>query len=507
MDGGTVRGRRHRRPRGYIFVLAITTLAILTLLGVLSLRLATSNVVTARQQYGQAQAMHLAEAAAEIAEAYLRALPMPPTSNISYPTNGGVITLSDGVCNAIIKPSLSNDGSWQKLYTVVGTGKPTTGVAHTVTVQLREQSFSLYAYFSDQEVSSITSGAIWFYAGDRIYGPVHSNSQLNISWDQNGTAPIFASTVSSAATTVNWGGPGAPVSKSDWTDILSGGQAAMTLGVNAIALPSSTIEQQAAAWGGSTGFPATAGIYLPANATTLTGGIYLNGDGTVAFSVVSNNQVLTITQGSITKTITVDRPNNQTIVKQGTTSTTYQGTPNGVLYSTGNITSLQGTLADNYVKNQQVLQRNGWTIATDVNAGKDITLTGNLVYNTQPDASKSATDPHNLNAATLGLVADDVVLSTSCPNDVTIDGVIMAGGANTTGGSFYYSDWNGGKRDILTLLGGIIQKKRGPVGTINGTALVSGYKKNYNYDPRMVNNPPPFYPTTGQYDVISWQCQ
>ena len=59
----------------------------------------------------------------------------------------------------------------------------------------------------------------------------------------------------------------------------------------------------------------------------------------------------------------------------------------------------------------------------------------------------------------------------------------------------------------LAVLGGIIQKARGPVGTFNSTTgqTVTGYSKAYSYDPRLAMNPPPYYPTTGQYERVSWQ--
>lgn len=93
-------------------------------------------------------------------------------------------------------------------------------------------------------------------------------------------------------------------------------------------------------------------------------------------------------QGSTTKTITANLETNTTTVKVGTTTTTYFGLPNGVIYSTGNITSLKGTLANNYVSGSNIVQRNSWTVATDVNAGKDVTITDNLSYKTAPDRSK-----------------------------------------------------------------------------------------------------------------------
>jgi len=54
--------------------------------------------------------------------------------------------------------------------------------------------------------------------------------------------------------------------------------------------------------------------------------------------------------------------------------------------------------------------------------------------------------------------------------------------------------------------GGIIQKKRGAVGTFNSGsgAIVTGYEKNYSYDPRLMDNPPPAFPTTGQVEKVAW---
>lgn len=83
---------------------------------------------------------------------------------------------------------------------------------------------------------------------------------------------------------------------------------------------------------------------------------------------------------------------------------------------------------------------------------------------------------------------------------------MMAGGKNTTDGSFYNEGWSSKSPGQLTLTGGIIQKKRGPVGTFdpNTGNQSSGYSKNYSYDRRMAVNPPPFFPTTGTYERLSW---
>ena len=493
------------------FILALLSLMVMAILGVLCVQISVNNLLTARRHRDQEKAMHLAEAAADMAEGYLQSLSTPPTSDINYPGTNQVVTLASGTCSAVIANAPGNAGAWLKSYIITATGTSRGGITSTIKVQLRQQSFGLYSYFSDQEVSSITGDTIWFFARDRLRGPVHTNDQFHISWDKTSADPIFYDTVSSADDSVDWNPSAGPQSTNDWRRVIDGGQAAFSLGVNRIELPDSTDRQKVAAWGADSNFPTSNGITLPASGSTLSAGIYIRGDCTMTFSVENStgNQVIAITQGSTTKTINVDRAANVTRVTQGGTTTTYSGVPNGVIYSTGHVTSLKGTLADNYYSGTTINQRNSWTVATDVANGKDITVTDNLVYKTEPDETKPATHTSNVRAATLGLVAEDVVLGSSCPNEMSIDGVIMAGGRNTAHGSFYYSQWDSNKQNNLNIRGGIIQKQRGPVSTFNNSnnTLSTGYNKNYNYDPRMVDAPPPFFPTTGVYDRLSWRLR
>ena len=504
--------RRVPKKRGSLFILATVTLAVLMVLGILSLQVATNTFIIANRQRQLTQALHLAEAAADMAEAYIRSQSSLPNNDFSYPLGGGTVTLTTGTCSARVIGNSDNDSSWMKAYTIIGTGVSRGGSTRRVIVQLRQQSFALYSYFSDSETSSQDGDTIWFYARDRVYGPVHSNDEIHISWQKTSADPIFYGTVSSAADSVDWGDSGTPVTTQDWRRVLDGGRPALVNGVQRIAMPANTDNQQVAAWGQDYGYPSSNGIYLPTSAGVVNAGIYIRGDSTVAFSVQQStgNQVITITRGTSTKTFTIDRVNNTTKVAiSGGSTTTYPGVPNGAIYSTGNITSLKGTLADNYYVGTTIIARNSWTVATDVENDKDITITDDLEYKTPPDDTKPTTHPSNLRAATLGLVARNIILDEDCPNNLTIDGVMMAGGEYTDSGSFYYAGWQDIKRNNLNVLGGIIQKQRGPVGTFNAATnnQISGYNKNYRYDARMMNAPPPFFPTTGQYDVLSWQYQ
>lgn len=131
-----------------------------------------------------------------------------------------------------------------------------------------------------------------------------------------------------------------------------------------------------------------------------------------------------------------------------------------------------------------------------VGASRDIVIPTNLTYATNPLVDPSSTD-------VLGIISErDIVIDHDAPSNLEIDGVIMA--LDT---AFYREDYASGLKGTLTVLGGIIQDERGPVGTFNGVTgqKISGYSKNYLYDFRLQTAPPPFIPTTGDYLTLSWE--
>ena len=130
-------------------------------------------------------------------------------------------------------------------------------------------------------------------------------------------------------------------------------------------------------------------------------------------------------------------------------------------------------------------------------ASGDINITNNIRYADDPRL------PGSTSTDTLGLISEgDVVIDEDASyTNLEIDASIMA--LNT---SFMLEEWwKNGARGTLSVFGGIIQKQRGPVGTFSGTTKVSGYSKNYDYDARLLNSPPPFVPTTGDYITLSWE--
>ena len=57
---------------------------------------------------------------------------------------------------------------------------------------------------------------------------------------------------------------------------------------------------------------------------------------------------------------------------------------------------------------------------------------------------------------------------------------------------------SGSPRGTLIVVGGIVQETRGAVGTFGGGGISSGYSKDYQYDERLLEEIPPFYPITGE---------
>jgi hypothetical protein len=451
-------------------------------------------------------AFNIAESGAERAARWLKDQPSPPSGTATISPFGGSQTLGPGTYTVTVTPSAGNSGAPLKSYTITSVGT-VYGRTERVSVFLRQQSFGKYAYFTDSETSSITGGRIWFFSGDRIRGPAHSNnvggSNFQIDWTTS-TSAIFQDMVTAAGPSMSYS-PAAPSNEAEFTRIYAAGSRGFQLGVDPIALPPSTDIQRNAAWGAASGFPGSNGVYVPAG-----GGIYIAGDSTVLLQLDgSGNQQFRITQGSTVTTVTVDLVNNRRTVQVGSGSpTTVAGSGSGVVYTTGNITSLSGTVADNWLGGggTTILGRSAYTIAADVNSGKDITVTNPIRYNSAPDPTQAINAAVNLRPGTLGLMARNVTVASGTPTSMEIDAVVLAGSSSTSSGSFSVADYNTKKpTGTLKLVGGLIQKARGPVGTLSSGVLNTGYAKDYYYDPRLADNPPPFFATTGLYDRLSWQ--
>ena len=169
--------------------------------------------------------------------------------------------------------------------------------------------------------------AIWFTSSGTFDGRMHTNGEFRFAYK-----PTFQDLVSSVNTKAWYYNGGSAVelnaNKNGTTDVpyFYGG---FTRGATSITLPSNSFSQQNAALGrnpgdttpptnsqinmaltgsSSSSSPAT-GIYVPHTGTTVTGGIYVQGDLTKCLMKedAAGNQVYALTQGSSTDTVRVNR--------------------------------------------------------------------------------------------------------------------------------------------------------------------------------------------------------
>ncbi|HHL71806.1 MAG TPA: DUF4900 domain-containing protein [Bacteroidetes bacterium] len=286
-------------------------------------------------------------------------------------------------------------------------------------------------------------GTIWFNTNDLLEGPIHTNDKFSITG-----RPVFKGKVTSVATSFNKGSSYNP-------DFQDGYQ----LGVPPVIFPTlqNLIDNYFIENGSST--PAlTIDARFNKDAS-----IRFNSDGTLTYSVwkyrwngsrryIIHDQVVDI------------------------------NSLNGLLWVKGDV-EIEGTF-----KGQLTV------VATD-----NIYITDDIRYS---DSSASGKPPEG-STNTLGLISkENIVVADTWANssDVVINGALLA-----LGDSFYVENYAYGyPRGTLTIWGSLSQKVRGPVGTF-GYGWTTGFQKDYHYDSRLGETPPPYYPSTGQYEVFSWQ--
>ncbi len=161
-------------------------------------------------------------------------------------------------------------------------------------------------------------------------------------------------------------------------------------------------------------------------------------------------------------------------------NTTIEGTNGVIATKNGEDISVKGTV------NGQV------TVLSD----GDILIEDDILYHEDPLTNPTADDM-------LGLISrNDIILldNAANQNNCTIHATLMA-----LNESFYVENYSGGSpRGVLTILGGLVQDERGPVGTFGYSGIRSGYQKNYVYDQRFMTKAPPFYPVFSRNTITSW---
>jgi Tfp pilus assembly protein PilX len=269
---------------------------------------------------------------------------------------------------------------------------------------------------------------------------------------------------------------------------------------------------------------ATSGVYLPfknaSGANVMTGGgIYVEGDAQVSLSPSgSSAQVFSITQGTTTTTVTLDRlatppvswncpagTVGTTVIKSGTTTTNVCSVPMNytnsqaatMLYVDGAITGLAGPGAG------QAAIQDGAQIT--ITAKNDVTVTGDVLYKTEPvtttqnqivsDATSPCCSGSPVDTLIPGHDKDQVLgifsatgnfnLKTTQTN-IQVDAAVATISQGGHGG--FYN--NGTAVNTFNIVGSQVQN------TVYNEAITT---QNLYFDRRFTNRPgfaPPFFPST-----------
>ena len=311
------------------------------------------------------------------------------------------------------------------------------GINKIITFVCQQTSSSRFAYLTNTELRD--GSPIWFISGDVIRGPCHTNGQLNIM-----NNPTFQDAVSSVNPLINYYHGGPPADNPAFLGSL-------TLGVQPIQLP-------------------TAANILNNISTAASQpgkGLYLTGDTTI--TLLSNGTMSITNHDNHWTNHNVSRPNNE------------------ALFVDGGDVNISGILSGKL------------TVGNRGN-NKDIYVTNNILYNSDPRKNSSSNDM-------LGLVSqNNVYVDSNAPNNIEIDACIVA-----LNSSLLVENYDSQLKGTLTVYGGITQMVRGPVGTFNsGTGQrVSGYLKNYVYDNRLRDEAPSYFPALQDsigtvYTKVSW---
>ncbi len=425
--------KMNRKGIAFIAVLSVISVLIIFAAAFMNRTVSRNKISLVLRTY--TEAFNLAEAGLDKAIVWFREQASPPTGNRTNPW-GGVQSLGNGTYSvAITDLGAVGTNTGVRRYRVVSTGT-VAGMSRSLTNYIQVDNYARYIWFTDRETFGGTT--VWFWSGDHLNGPTHTNAHYNIYKN-----PVFAGEVGSV---------------DDYIRFYNNGN-----NINLNATSNSPYDEPEFNQGVKFGAEATT---MPTQALSLraaasSSGMWLKGDSTIVFN----------SNGTITVTNSKAKWNNYTTSIPS----------NGAIFVSGGDLTISGTVNGNVT----------------VGSSQDVIIPNNIVYASNPRTNPNSDDM-------LGIIAEsDVMVSSGAPTNVEIDACIMA-----LGTSFMLQNYSSvSAKGTLTVYGGIIQDERGPVGTFNGTTgqKVSGYSKDYSYDPRLLSTPPPFMPTTGDYITLSWQ--
>ncbi len=394
-------------------------------------------------------------------------------------TDGGPIPVGGAPYGPYVHTYKDNDGNMIGTFSLTITPPPngstivtiestgtlaSTAKQRTVKAVLGIPSFSTYA-------SIVGAGEMWFRAGEDTSGPVHSNVGIRFDAINNGTVSASNATY---IPSVNYGGNGNQSQPGVWGD--GGPQSQWIFPVPPVNFQQITADLQTLKNAANSN-----GKYL-AESTNLGYFIQFQADGTYKLAEVTNYTFNTFTYTALA---------------------TQPYPPNGIIYADDNLW-IEGTVNGRYTVAAATLPDNPST-------NRDITITNTIAYTT-----KDGSD-------VLGLIGQrDVKAGPMTPDTMEIDAAMLA----QNGRVFRPCRWdrpddkncfkgNGDNnsdtynlRTQLTIYGsvGSFLSENWNWNAGNEGVSKSGYLNvDHTYDSHLLYGPPPSFPSTGQYALISWR--
>ena len=445
----------------------------------------------------------------------------PTLFTYSYPYTLVAVGHSQGSENATVE-----DRGTLLINAIINPSGPTTSTV----------SFAGWGMFIDNY--AICSGST--LVPGTISGPVFTNG----SWNFGTGSYIFTGIVGSHGAQAGYqysdgtcDQVAGPSDKHNGTTIAPTFQSGLNLGASSIALPANSFSQEQAVLDGKGGscspapcsppqptqsqlgaslrnasgasFPSTGsmpstGVYMPYSTSSSTcgsvtppcmtgGGIFVQGDAssiTLSPGSTSSQQTYVVVQGSTTTTITVNTGTNTTTIN----GTTINGVPENfnsipaspatMLYVNGNIDALSGP-----GEGQAAIQDG---TALTITAADNITITGDILYKTEP-VTTGGSSPDSLIAGNdkgqvLGIFTADGnvnLANKQSDGNLEVDASIAEISSGGSGGLVN----TGNGINQLTIVGGRIQNT---IQNINTTT------RNVWFDKRFAtgNFAPPWFPST-----------
>ncbi len=396
------------------------------------------------------------------------------------------------------------------------------GSTRNVDAVIQKQPYSAYGIFTISENTNV-GGVVFYASGETFDGPVYSGGPMRIFYDSI-SPPIFTSTVTTSQPPL-WV-PGLPTTGANWASIISN-QSDFKQVSQPLTLPTAqdnTAVQNAAYTGdpapaSTPSFPTVTGLYI--NGANVTGGgggsintgLYVRATPSWAWitsTATANTEVMTFLFAGLTYHVTEDFVGNTTTITDGANNpvASYTGVPSGeqkpgVVGANGAVWLDASTVylgaAGNTVPSVFHGQYTFGVTDNGTGPNPQMRIFGSLMYQ---DPTKDE----------LAYWANDVNLQDWVNGNMEVDGLMLTGYygecsvvcSDGTFGNVFCAAVPvkcAGGQGTLTLFGSLIENVRGKRGTLGGAP--SGFDTNAVYDPRLSKTPPPFTPTTTQYNVLA----